>query len=276
MKLVFIGGGNMAAAMIGGLRRDSGAADEIRVVERDPARCALLTRDIGVPAAPSCDASVTGADIIVLAVKPGDVEAACGELRRLTGAGIAGSLLLSIAAGIPSAAIARWSGTEAVVRAMPNTPALIGQGITGLFARAGVTPAQRAAAERTLQAAGQTLWLADEDLLDAVTAISGSGPAYVFYFIDALCEAACQMGLEPGAARRLAVQTFVGAAQLAAQSTEALQVLRERVTSKGGTTAAALASLAAADVAAAIRTAALAARDRSRELARNFADDGPH
>ncbi len=276
MKIVFVGGGNMAAALIGGLRRAAGPADEIRVVERDAARCTLLARELGVATQAAADAGIAGADIIVLAVKPGDIEPVCTELRRLPGAGIGGALLLSIAAGIPSGAVARWSGTEAVVRAMPNTPALIGQGITGLYARAGASAAQRAAAERTLRAAGDTLWLADEDLLDAVTAISGSGPAYVFYFIDALREAGCQMGLEPGAARRLAVQTFAGAAQLAALSTEDLQVLRERVTSKGGTTAAALASLAAVDVAGAIRTAALAARDRSRELASTYADTPRH
>lgn len=267
MKLVFIGGGNMAAAIIGGLRRGSGAADEIVVVDHDAARRALLAQDYAVSAHASLGNAPDGATIVVLAVKPGDVAAVCATLRPVLG----GALVVSIAAGIPSSAIANWCGTDAVVRTMPNTPALIGQGITGMFARAGVTPAQREAAARTLQAIGDAVWLDEEGMLDAVTAISGSGPAYVFYFIEALQAAARQMGMDPAQARHFTVQTFVGAAQLAAQSPEDVALLRERVTSKGGTTAAALAHLQAQAVGPAITAAAFAALERSREMARTYA-----
>jgi pyrroline-5-carboxylate reductase len=266
MKLAFIGGGNMAAALIGGLRRQGGDGDEILVVERDAARRALLEREHAVSTRATVGAGVGGAAIVVLAVKPGDVAEVCGALQPFLGT----ALVLSIAAGIPSDALARWCGSEAVVRAMPNTPALIGQGITGLVARAAVTPAQREAATRTLRAIGDVVWLDDEAMIDAVTAISGSGPAYVFYFIEALQAAAQQMGMDGAQARHFAVQTFVGAAQLAAQSTEDVALLRERVTSKGGTTAAALAHLQAQAVGPAIAAAAFAALERSREMARTY------
>jgi pyrroline-5-carboxylate reductase len=271
MNLVFIGGGNMAAAIIGGLRAQAGPPDDIRVVERDAQRRALLERDFAVATQADIDPAVTGADIVVLAVKPGDMAAACHALGPVAGQ----ALVLSIAAGIPSEAVARWCGHEAVVRAMPNTPALIGRGITGLIARPGVTPGQHDAAAALLRAVGDVVWLDDEAQLDAVTAISGSGPAYVFYFMEALQEAAGQMGMRADQARHFAVQTFVGAAQLAAQSTDAVAVLRERVTSKGGTTAAALARLQADGVGPAITAAAFAALERSREMAREFAPSSP-
>lgn len=271
MKLVFIGGGNMAAALIGGLRRRGGAADDILVVEQDAARRDVLAREMGVQVYAQPLPAVTGADLIVLAVKPVDVAGVCASLGAAAAKDGTAALLLSIAAGIPSAAIARWSANEAVVRAMPNTPALIGQGITGLYARPGVTAAQRTAASQTLSVIGDAVWLDDEGMLDAVTAISGSGPAYVFYFIEALQAAAQQMGMDAAQARHFSVQTFVGAAQLAAQSPDPLAVLRERVTSKGGTTAAALASLQSAQVAEAIGRAAFAALERSREMARQLA-----
>jgi pyrroline-5-carboxylate reductase len=266
MKLVFIGGGNMAAAIIGGLRQHAGNADQVLVVERDAQRRALLEGEFAVATQAGVDPALAGADVIVLAVKPADLAEVCRALQPVA----QGALLLSIAAGIPSAAIAGWCGSDAVVRAMPNTPALIGQGITALIARPGVVPAQRDAATALLRAVGEVVWLQEEAQLDAVTAISGSGPAYVFYFIEALQDAACQMGMTADEARHFAVQTFVGAAQLAAQSTETLAVLRERVTSKGGTTAAALARLQADGVGPAITAAALAARQRSQEMARQY------
>jgi len=267
MKLGFIGGGNMAAALIGGLRRRAQPDEQILVVERDAQRRKLLERDFGVATQTSIDAGIQESSIVVLAVKPGDMQPVCEALGQLKGR----FLVLSIAAGIPSAAIARWCDTEAVVRAMPNTPALIGQGITGLFARVGVSAEQRAAAAGTLQVIGESVWFADEAMLDAVTAISGSGPAYVFYFIEALQDAAHQMGMDAHKARHFAVQTFVGAAQLAAQSTEDIALLRERVTSKGGTTAAALERLRQANVAATIIAAAFAALKRSQEMAHTYA-----
>ncbi|HYA65880.1 MAG TPA: pyrroline-5-carboxylate reductase, partial [Burkholderiaceae bacterium] len=224
MKLGFIGGGNMAAALIGGLRRHAQPDEEILVIERDGARRSLLEGNFGVATQASIDASIQGSAIVVLAVKPADMQLVCENLGRLPG----GYLVLSIAAGVPSTAIARWCGTDAVVRAMPNTPALVGQAITGLFARSGVSAEQRAAATRTMQVIGEAVWFADEAMLDAVTAISGSGPAYVFYFVEALQDAARQMGMSAQTARHFAVQTFVGAAQLAAQSTEEVALLRER------------------------------------------------
>ncbi len=266
MHIAFIGGGNMAAALIGGLLRAGRAAAEISVVEVDPQRCELLRRDFGVAAASAPEPSLRGADALVLAVKPQQMRAACEAVRPH----LAAPLVVSIAAGTRSADIARWLGLEAIVRTMPNTPALIGLGVTGMAATAAVSAAQRSLAESILRAAGEVLWFDDETQLDAVTAISGSGPAYVFYFIEALARAGAEMGLGAGQARTLAVQTFVGAAHLAAQSAEPLEVLRERVTSKGGTTAAALAWLEANAVGARIVEAAHAARRRAVELGDEF------
>jgi len=260
----------MAAAMIGGLRQLGSAEVHIDVVERDAERREQLAQDAEVRTLEAVDASVCAAQIIVLAVKPAELQAACESLAPLLAASGATPLILSIAAGIPSEAVARWCGTPAVVRAMPNTPALIGQGITGLYARPGVTAAQRAAATRVLAAIGEAYWMSDEAQLDVVTAISGSGPGYVFYLIEALQRAAAEMGLEDGPARQFAVQTFVGAAQLALQSSEPVGVLRERVTSKGGTTAAALARFEQDGVADSIVAGAHAALERSRELARTM------
>jgi len=266
MKLGFIGGGNMAAALIGGLRRRGTAGADILVVEPDAPRRALLEAEHGVSAQPAIDQTLAQAELIVLAVKPAQMEAVCRALR----AWHSPALLVSIAAGIPSEAVARWCASQAVVRAMPNTPALIGQGITGLFARPGVSAGQRASAAAALAVIGDVVWLDDEAMLDAVTAISGSGPAYVFFFIEALQAAARQMGMDAAQARHFAVQTFVGAAQLAAQSGEDVALLRERVTSKGGTTAAALERLRADGVDTAIIAAAEAALARSREMARTL------
>jgi len=262
MKMGFIGGGNMAAALIGGLRKRPGAGGQIVVIERDAARRAWLRQELGVATPEAGDGALADCDLVVLAVKPGDMQAVCEALRALPGR----PLLVSIAAGIPSAAIAGWAGNDAVVRAMPNTPALVGEGITGLFARAGVSAAQRDLARQTLEAVGAAVWFDHEGMLDAVTAISGSGPAYVFYFIEALQAAARSMGMDAGQSRQFAVQTFLGAARLASQSGEDVALLRERVTSKGGTTAAALAHLQQAGVAAQIGAAAQAALARSREL----------
>jgi len=266
MRLGFIGGGNMAAALIGGLRRRGTAGADILVVEPDAARRALLEAEHGVSAQPAIDQTLAQAELIVLAVKPAQMEAVCQALRAWRSP----ALLVSIAAGIPSEAVARWCASDAVVRAMPNPPALIGQGITGLFARPGVSAGQRAGAAAALAVIGDVVWFDDEAMLDAVTAISGSGPAYVFFFIEALQAAARQMGMEAAQARHFAVQTFVGAAQLAAQSGEDVALLRERVTSKGGTTAAALERLRADGVDAAIIAAAEAALARSREMARTL------
>lgn len=273
LKLAIIGGGNMAAAMIGGLRQRGVDDVQILVVERERERRDLLERDPEVRTQAAVDAQLLQADIVVLAVKPMDLREVCEALHKEAPPAKSGALVLSIAAGIPTDPIARWCGTEAVVRAMPNTPALIGQGITGLFARPGVLDAQRAAATRVLAVLGDAFWMADEAQLDVVTAISGSGPAYVFYFMEALQEAAGRMGLEAGQARHFAIQTFVGAAQLAIQSAEPLSRLRERVTSEGGTTAAALECMERAKVGEEIIAGANAALERGREMAREFGEE---
>jgi pyrroline-5-carboxylate reductase len=209
MNIAFIGGGNMATALIAGLLREGLAPAQIRVVEVDPGRLAALRREQGVEGSAAPDAALRGADAVVFAVKPQHMQAACTECRPWLGSGFA----LTIAAGIPAASVAAWSGQPQVVRAMPNTPALIGAGITGLWAGAGLPPAARGLAERIMRAAGEVVWFDDEAMLDAVTAISGSGPAYVFLFIEALQAAAEQMGMTAEQARRLSVATFRGAAR---------------------------------------------------------------
>jgi pyrroline-5-carboxylate reductase len=266
MKIAFVGGGNMAAALIGGLLRAGRAAADLLVVEVDADRCALLQRQYGVQAMTAPDDRLRAAAAVVLAVKPQQMRAACEAARPHLDT----PLVVSIAAGTRTADIGRWLGAAAIVRTMPNTPALIGRGVTGMAATPAVDARQRELAESILRAAGEVLWFDDEAQLDAVTAVSGSGPAYVFYFIEALARAGVELGLDAGRSRMLAVQTFVGAAQLAAQSPEPLATLREQVTSKGGTTAAALAWLEANAVSARIVEAVHAAHRRAGELGEEF------
>ncbi len=266
-RVAFIGGGNLAAALISGLRREGGGAPH--VVEIDEARRAHLEREFGASTAAQPNAALAQAEVVVLAVKPQQLRQACYALRPHLG----DSLLLSVAAGIRAADIARWCGSERVVRAMPNTPALIGAGITGMAALPGVGADARCQAERILAAVGTVVWFDDESQLDAVTAVSGSGPAYVFRFIEALQAAGRDLGLSEAQARQLAIATFTGAAQLAAQSDEPPALLRERVTSRGGTTAAALACLEAAGIEATIVAAVRAAAARARELGDEFGQE---
>ena len=264
--IAFIGGGNMASAIIGGLRASGRPGDSIVVVDPGDAQRDKLAREFGVHTLAAADATLARASLVVWAVKPqlfGGAAAPCA-------AHIAGALQLSVMAGIRSDAIARASGSERVVRAMPNTPALIGQGISGLYARAAVSAAERTQVDAVLAPTGQTLWVDREEDLDAVTALSGSGPAYVFYFVEAMMTAAQQMGLSAQQGKQLALATFAGATQLAATSDEPPQVLRERVTSKGGTTHAALTSLEAAGVKDAFIRALAAAQQRARELGDEF------
>jgi pyrroline-5-carboxylate reductase len=264
MKIAFIGGGNMATALIAGLVTGQGRDTQVHVVDPNPEALERLAAQYGATTAGGIDATVAAVDVIVLAVKPQQMrEVASALAPHLTG----GPLVLSIAAGIRGADLSRWlGGYGAIVRAMPNTPALIKQGITGLVALAGVSETQRRAADEVLRAVGQTVWLADEALIDPVTAVSGSGPAYVFYFLEAMVAAAQEMGLTAQQGRELALATFAGATQLAAQSDDTLEVLRQRVTSKGGTTHAAITSMEAAGVKAAIVEAMKAAAARGREL----------
>ncbi len=262
----FIGGGNMATAIIGGLVRQGLPAASLEVVEPFEEARARLARDFGIAARPSADEALKRCEMVVWAVKPQAFAEAAVPVRSWTER----SLHVSVAAGIPSDSIARWLGTQDVVRAMPNTPALIGRGVTGLFARPDVSGDRRALVERLLAPTGELLWVDAEHDLDAVTALSGSGPAYVFYFIEAMIDAGTGMGLSADQARRLALGTFTGASALAAGASEPPSVLRERVTSKGGTTHAALTALDAAKVKVEIGKAILAAQARAREMAEEF------
>jgi len=264
MKISFIGGGNMATALIAGLAGKVAPGGDIHVVDPNAEALARLREAYGVSAAPEIGAEVAASDVIVLAVKPQQMRDVALRLQsQLQNR----PLVLSIAAGIRGADLSRWlGGYGAIVRTMPNTPALIGQGITGMVAMAGVSEAQRQAADQILQAVGQTVWLETEDLIDPVTAVSGSGPAYVFFFLEAMQQAAVEMGLSAEQGRALALATFTGAAQLAAQSDEPAELLRQRVTSKGGTTHAAITSMEAAGVKEAIVAAMKAAAARGREL----------
>jgi pyrroline-5-carboxylate reductase len=266
MRISFIGGGNMATALIGGMLNSGFRPADIDVLEPDAAKGAELASRFGCGSREQPGEWLAAADVIVLAVKPQQIQEAAQAIKPF----IALPLVVSIVAGVRAASIVRWLGTDQLVRAMPNTPALIGAGISGVVAMPTVTEEQRAAATRILKAVGDVVWLDDEAMLDPVTAISGSGPAYVFYFIEALQQAASELGLEEAQARSLAIQTFVGAARLAAQTREPIEVLRERVTSKGGTTAAALASLESDDVKEAIVRAAKAASLRARALGDEF------
>ena len=270
MKITFIGGGNMAAALLGGLIAKGHAPAGMRGVEIQAEARARLAARFGVACVDSAAAAMPLGEAVVLAVKPQQMHAAARALQPRLGR----ELVISIAAGIRLADLSRWLGGYAtLVRCMPNTPALIGAGITGLYANTAVDADQRALAESILGAVGATLWVAEENLLDPVTAISGSGPAYVFYFIEALQQAAQEMGFSATDARKLAVETFVGTARLAAQSPEDLALLRERVTSKGGTTERALASMDADRVKDLIVRALHAAKQRAHELGEQLGAD---
>jgi len=263
VDITFIGGGNMASALVGGLAAKGFAASRMRVVEISPEARARIAGAHGVQCFErSADAAPYG-DVVVLAVKPQQMR----EAAHAVAPHLRSELVLSIAAGIRLTDLARWlGGYTRLARCMPNTPALIGAGVTGLYARPEVEPARRAQGQAVLEAVSEVIWVEDEALLDPVTAVSGSGPAYVFFFIEALERAARELGIEGGAARALAVGTFRGAAELAARSTEAPATLRERVTSKGGTTERALAAMRADRVDEGIVRAVAAANERAREL----------
>jgi pyrroline-5-carboxylate reductase len=271
----FIGGGNMGCALVGGMLARGARAGEIRFVEPQPAqRDKLATRFPGVAVHSQCDAAAfAGAELIVFAVKPQQMrEAARAVAPHL--ARSASPVVLSIAAGIRAADLARWlGGHRKIVRAMPNTPALVGKGISGVHAAEGVDAAGRERCAAVLEAAGDVVWVADESMLDAVTGVSGSGPAYVFYFVEALQRAARELGFSAGDARRLAYATFDGAIALAKASTEDPATLRAQVTSKGGTTERALAILEQGGVDERIVAAVKAAAARASELGDDFGKD---
>jgi pyrroline-5-carboxylate reductase len=262
--IAFIGGGNMASALIGGLVRSGHSAANITVVEPFEVQRDKLLQSFGVQAQATADAQLAHAATVVWAVKPQLFAEAAAPCKPHIGK----ALQVSVMAGIRSDSVLASTGSERIVRTMPNTPALIGQGIVGLFARPAVDAAARAVVEALFKPTGQMLWVAQENDLDAVTAISGSGPAYVFYFLEAMVQAATEMGLTPEQGRALAQATFAGAAALAQQSPLSPTALREQVTSKGGTTHAAISMLDAEGVKGAFVKALHAARHRAQELGR--------
>lgn len=266
MKMLFIGGGNMATALIGGLIARGTAATDIAVADPSASQRESLLARFGVTALASATPDdVARSELIVLAIKPQQMPEAAKALA------VSGQLVISVAAGIRIGDLSRWlGGHDRIVRAMPNTPALIGRGVTGLAAPATLADSDRALAGQVLAAVGDTVWVDDESHIDAVTAISGSGPAYVFLFIEALEAAAQALGLSAEQARALAIGTVAGAAELATRSDVPPATLRERVTSKGGTTAAALAEFEAGGLRELVATATRAADRRSVELGDEF------
>lgn len=264
--IAFIGGGNMASAVIGGLIHQGMSASSIVVVEPFEEARTKLKASFGIDALSTPDATLASAALVVWAVKPQTFQDAALQTKAHT----AQALHLSVAAGIRSDSIAAWLGTERVIRCMPNTPALIGKGMTALFARAAVNASDRQWAGDVIATTGQYLWLEREEQLDAVTALSGSGPAYVFYFLEAMRAAGTEMGLPAEQAYQLAVATFIGAGELARASSEPPEVLRQRVTSKGGTTYAAISAMDASGIQAHFVQALHAARNRAQEMGDEF------
>lgn len=263
MSIYFLGAGNMAAAIIAGLSRSGGfdicAVDHSRDKLADLAARYGIRTDTALPA-------LGGEDVLVLAVKPQDMRSA------VAGLAVGGALVLSVAAGLSCATLSAWlGGTRRLVRVMPNTPAQVGQGMAGLFADEGASLEDRDLAERIMAASGQTLWLPEEDGLHRITGISGSGPAYVFYLMEALAEAAQVQGFSAEEAGRLSLATFQGAVALAEESGEDFAALRQKVTSKGGTTYEALATFDRLQVAPAIAAGVAACVARSEALGRQLA-----
>lgn len=265
-RIAFIGGGNMASAIIGGLLRQGMPPSQIEVVEPFDGARDRLRNDFRLDPQAAAGERLQGADLVVWAVKPQTFKDAAAQAQ----AHVRGALHLSVAAGIRSDSIAAWLGSERIVRSMPNTPALVGKGMTALFARGGVANDERAQVEQVIATTGQFLWVDQEAHLDAVTALSGSGPAYVFFFLEAMKQAGTEMGLTPDQAYRLAVGTFAGASALAGASQDPPELLRERVTSKGGTTHAAITSMEQDQVKALFVKAMHAANRRAAELGDEF------
>jgi pyrroline-5-carboxylate reductase len=264
--IAFVGGGNMARAILGGLLREGLPPSQVTVVEPFEATAAKLRFDFGVLTSPTASASLADATLVIWAVKPQMFCQAAEPIMPFTRK----ALHLSVAAGIHTDSITRWLATERVVRCMPNTPALVGQGITALFACPPVSSADKSNVERIVSSTGQFLWVQEESQLDAVTALSGSGPAYVFYFLEAMTAAGTQLGLPADQAYRLAIATFAGSASLAAASSDSPESLRQQVTSKGGTTHAAITSMEASNIKASFVQAMFAAASRAQEMGDEF------
>jgi len=264
-RITFIGGGNMARSLIGGLVRAGTSAADIAVAEPNADLRTALACDFGINCFASGSDAAQGADAIVLAVKPQVMKTVCASLRDIVQADK--PLIVSIAAGIRIDQIDAWLGGDvAVVRTMPNTPALIGAGAAGLVANARTDARQRELAQRILDAAGVTVWIEDESLMDTVTALSGSGPAYFFLLVEALEDAAVAQGLPREAARALVTQTCLGAGRMLREDGAAPSVLRQRVTSPNGTTQAAVESFETDGLRAVAARAVAAATKRGQEL----------
>ena len=267
--LAILGGGNMGRALIGGLLRQGTRPEQISVGESVPAARESLSRELGISATADNRAALADAAIVVVAVKPQDAQSVLEPLRELLQRNR--PTVLSVAAGIRVSALETWCGSGiAVVRAMPNRPALVGAGATGLYAPTHVDAAHRAAAQHVMEASGEVVWVPSEEALDVVTALSGSGPAYFFLLAELMANAAAELGLEPQSARRLAVATLYGSGLLAHTSDVDLARMREQVTSKGGTTEAALRAFTSADLRGIVARALESATLRSRELASQF------
>jgi pyrroline-5-carboxylate reductase len=270
MKLAFLGGGNMASALIGGLVAKGHAARDISVVELSPAARERLAERYKVHVTTAPDAQVQGAETLVLAVKPQQMKAALASVAGFSRQ----KLVVSVAAGIRIDALSRWlGGHDKIVRCMPNTPALIGAGIAGLYAAPAVSAEEKKRAEAILRAVGEVVWLADEKLIDPVTAVSGSGPAYIFWFIEQMAAAAVKLGIPEKDALVLAKQMVLGSARLAAESELPPDQLRRNVTSKGGTTEAALKVFEAEKMAERLYRAVEAASRRGDEMGSELGKD---
>ncbi|MDR0378398.1 MAG: pyrroline-5-carboxylate reductase [Candidatus Accumulibacter sp.] len=267
MKITFLGGGNMAGALVGGLLNNGFPANDIVAIEIEEEKRERLQRVFSVRCFAEPGGEALACDALVLAVKPQQMHEACLSLLPF----LEQQLVISIAAGMRLKDLSRWlGGYDRLVRAMPNSPALIGAGVTGLYALPGVSEAERLGAERIMHAVGSTLWVNDETQIDALTAISGSGPAYVFLFIEAVQQAATEFGFSPRQVRQLSIETILGATRLASLSDEPASVLRERVTSKGGTTEAALRVMTKREFREAVIAGIKAAKERGSELGELF------
>ncbi len=271
-KLGFIGGGNMAQAIVGGLIGNGYSRERITVADPLAQQRSLVEERLGIEAVGDNRVAVGGSDVLILAVKPQMLREVCRGIAAAVHN--ARPLVLSVAAGVGIRDISRWLGEPiALIRVMPNSPALVGAGVTAMFANEHVDTAQKAVAERLMSAVGSVVWLDSESLLDPVTAVSGSGPAYFFLLMEIMEQVGIEMGLSADAARTLTTQTAAGAAQMALQPGLDLVSLRQQVTSPGGTTEAALRTLDGADLRGIVRAALFAARNRGMQLADTFGSD---
>lgn len=270
--ICFIGGGNMASSLISGLIADGCLASQITVAEPDAAKLIQLQKTFGINTRTDNNAAVASAEVVMLAVKPQILQAVCRDLSAIIQQHK--PLLISIAAGVRSGDIDRWLGhNNAIVRCMPNTPALLRCGITGLFANPRVNAQQQQITEKILSAAGSTLWVKTETQIDAVTAVSGSGPAYFFLLMEAMIAAGEKLGLDTNTAQHLTLQTAFGAARMAQESDVDAATLRARVTSKGGTTEAAIKTFQDNHFFELVQAALAAANQRAGELADRLSQD---